>query len=85
MDSLPLHYKHKATESINSGTELLSKPPGALDRLVGYFQVEITPSEATYQLAFACFLTGFTSSIAFSASNIWYGRLLGFELVEGTA
>lgn len=46
-------------------------PPSRPARLHAHLQTEVT--DPSYQLAWACFLSGFTSAIVFSSNTIWIG------------
>ena len=51
-----------------------AQPPRSFFARIGWFlDGDITPDEATYQLLSACYLTGFTSAIAFTATSVWCG------------
>lgn len=60
----------------NSGLSTPTPPPRRL-RLGAWLQGEINAKDATYQLIWACFLTGFTSSVTFTACYIWCGFFSG--------
>lgn len=55
------------------GTSSDTTPLVGRARLYAYLQVEVTAAEATYPLLWSCFMTGFTSAIAYSATFIWAG------------
>ena len=40
---------------------------------IDYFQTDIDPAKATGQLLWCCFLTGWTSVVAWEASDVWVG------------
>ncbi|KAL8292749.1 hypothetical protein RQP46_001361 [Phenoliferia psychrophenolica] len=46
-------------------------------RVHAFLQTQVTPGDATYQLLWACFLTGYTCAITFSATFIWCGFQTG--------
>ncbi|KAK4702146.1 hypothetical protein P7C70_g4079, partial [Phenoliferia sp. Uapishka_3] len=53
--------------------------------LTVYLQKQVTAADATYQLVWACFLTGFTSSVTFTACFIWCGFQTGGTIQLGLA
>lgn len=56
--------------AVGSPLSLSPSPPARLPlvgRFNAYLQQQVTPADATYQLLWACFLTGYTCAVTFTA------------------
>ena len=69
---VPLHMNQMTSgDSIESASPSPSRRKPPIRRIWDYLQTDVDPKACNYVSVFACFLTGMTACISFSACYVW--------------